>query len=70
MIKANVKISKKKNGPENVFSNTKGTKKKIINVKVKSEREREGEIGRVNVRKMRGKRYERALLTEKRSGRN
>lgn len=39
MVEANVKISKKKNGPKNVFLNTKGTKK-IINVKVKSERER------------------------------
>lgn len=47
-----VKISKKKNGPENVFLNIKGTKK-IINVKVKSvgekERERESERERLRV---------------------
>lgn len=64
-IEANVKISKKKNGPENVFLNAKSTKKKIINVKVKSERGREGEI--VCVWMYESKKG-RDLLTERRSG--
>lgn len=64
MVEVSVKISKKKNGLENVFLNTKGTKK-IIHVKVKSERKGRRDCAyecneRCGERKSQRKRYERA----------
>lgn len=71
MFEANVKISKEKNGPENVFLNTKGTKKKNYKCDGEIRERKRGRDCAYECAKDAGnkrKRYERALLTGRRSG--